>query len=122
MMLPAWLWRFLETREHRQDTVAIHAQVMVGSAGNGSDLVEMIAFHPILQLSGTIARVGAGFEHGHDDHLDRDRRVLGHGGAEDSEKQEQRDVTSHSGFQFSLADQVLLNEEKKWLIWQTLGE
>ena len=62
-------------REHREDSVAIHAQVVIG-LGQRKDLVEMIALHPILQLARPVACVGAGFEHGHDDDFDRDWRVL----------------------------------------------
>ena len=58
--------------EHGEHSVAIHAQVWIGLRKR-KDRVEMIAFHPVLQLAGTVARVGAGFEHGDDDDFDRDR-------------------------------------------------
>ena len=90
--------------EHGEDSVAIHAQVVVG-LGKRKDPVEMIAFHPILQFAGAVARVGAGFEHGHDDDFDRDRRVLGPAGsrcgkgAEDAQEQgRRRYVTSHESW------------------------
>ncbi len=62
--------------EHGKHSVAIHPQVVVG-LGKRKDLVEMIALHPILQLAGAVTRVGARFEHGHDDDLDRDRQGAG---------------------------------------------
>jgi hypothetical protein len=61
------------TCEHGEDSVAVHAQVVVG-LGKRKDLVKMIAFHPILQLAGAVTGVGAGFEHGHYDDFDRDLR------------------------------------------------
>ena len=72
-MLPAALAP--HASEDGEDSVAIHAQVVVG-LGKRKDLVEMIAFHPILQFAGAVTRVGAHFEHGHDDYFDGDRRVL----------------------------------------------
>jgi hypothetical protein len=45
--------------------------------GKRKDLVEMIAFHPILQFAGAVTGIGAGFEHSDDDDFDRDRRGFG---------------------------------------------
>lgn len=48
----------------------------------------MVAFHPVLQLAGAVARVGACFEHGYNNDLDRNRRVRGQagGGCEEGTK------------------------------------
>ena len=48
--------------------------------GKRKDLVEVIAFHPILEFAGAVTRVGAGFEHGHDDDFDWDRWGFGQAG------------------------------------------
>jgi hypothetical protein len=57
----------------RQFAIAIHARIVIRSRQR-EDPIQMIAFHPVLNLARLVARVCAHLEHGHDNNLDRNRR------------------------------------------------
>jgi hypothetical protein len=68
--------RSTRTGEHGHFSGVIHADCVI-TGGEGIDAVEMIAFHPVLKLTGLIAGVSAYFEHGNDDNLHRDGMGFG---------------------------------------------
>ena len=65
--------RSADTRQHAEDSVAIHAHVVI-SGGHIEHAIEMLALHPQLIFAGSVAGVFAALKHGDDDDLDRDRR------------------------------------------------
>ena len=57
--------------KHGHLALVVHAYGMV-AGGQRKNLVQVVAFHPILQLAGCVASIGALLEHRDHDNLHRD--------------------------------------------------
>ncbi len=82
-------------RQHGEFAVLVHAHSVI-AARQGKHLAEAIAFHPVLEFAGRIARVGAHFKHRHHDDLYSDRPWLGSCGHGQDHRQKKNSKTSQA--------------------------
>jgi hypothetical protein len=57
-----------------QFAIGVHADIVIRGR-EGKDLIQMVAFDPVLEFAGLIAGIGSDLKHGYYDNFDRDRSL-----------------------------------------------